>query len=411
MQRLIIERLGHKGDGIAASPDPANGPIFVPGVLPGEEVEGVVENGIMAAPKIVTPSDQRVKGPCRHSKSCGGCQLQHASDSFASAWKTEVIRRALDAQGLETELRSCITSAPQTRRRASFSARRTKKGALAGFHKKGSDVVVAVPDCQLVSPEIAASLPLVEDLAVLGASRKGELSALVTQSKSGLDVSVTGGKPVDTPLREALGALGRKYHLARVTWDDEALTRHPPVQRFGVADVTPPPGAFLQATPDGEAALLASVREALGPVKYVADLFAGCGTFALPLAQDARVHAVEGDKAMIAALDHGWRNAQGLKHVTHAARDLFRNPLLPDELEKFDGVVIDPPRAGAEAQVEQLARARVRKIAFVSCNPVTFARDAAHLTANGYALNWVQVVDQFRWSTHVELAAEFEYKG
>ncbi len=407
MQRLIIERLGHKGDGIAL--DPAIGQIFVPGVLPGEEVEGIVEDGIMAAPKIVTPSDQRVKAPCRHSKSCGGCQLQHAHDDFASSWKTDVVRRALVAQGLEADIRPCITSAPQTRRRASFSAKRTKKGALAGFHKKGSDVVIAVPDCQLVSPAISAALPLVEDLAVLGASRKGELSVLVTESLSGLDVSVSGGKPVDTPLREALGGLARKYNLARVTWEDEALTRLPPIQRFGVADVTPPPGAFLQATPDGEAALLSSVRDALGPVKYIADLFAGCGTFALPLAQDVRVHAVEGDKAMTAALDHGWRNAQGLKQVTHEARDLFRNPLLPDELAKFDGIVIDPPRAGAEAQVEQLARCQIPRIAFVSCNPVTFARDAARLVANGYRLNWVQVVDQFRWSTHVELAAEFEY--
>lgn len=405
MQQVTIERLGHKGDGIAA------GPIFVPATLPGEVVEGVVENGIMAAPKIVTPSDDRVKAPCRHAKSCGGCQLQHASDVFASAWKTDVVARALEAQGLKTEIRACLTSPPGSRRRASFSAKRTKKGALAGFHRKGSDIVVETPDCQLVSPKIAASLPLVEELAVLGASRKGELSVLVTESLSGLDISVTGGKPVDSPLREALGALGRKYDLARITWDDEALTRLPPVQRFGVADVTPPPGAFLQATPQGEAALLASVREALGTVKHVADLFAGCGTFALPLAQDARVHAVEGDKAMTKALDHGWRNAQGLKHVTHEARDLFRNPLLPDELERFDGVVIDPPRAGAEAQVEQLARCEIPRIAFVSCNPVTFARDAARLVASGYALNWVQVVDQFRWSTHVELAAELEFKG
>ncbi len=409
MQRLIIERLGHKGDGIAS--DPVIGQIFVPGVLPGEEVEGVVEGGVMAAPKIVTPSDQRVKAPCRHAKACGGCQLQHAHDDFASTWKTDVVRRALEAQGLEADIRACITSSPQTRRRASFSAKRTKKGALAGFHKKGSDVVVEVPDCQLVAPVIGAALPLVQDLAVLGASRKGELSVLVTQSLTGLDVSVTGGKPVDTALREELGAMARKYGLARVTWDDEALTRLPPIQRFGAADVTPPPGAFLQATPEGEAALLAAVRDALGPVKYVADLFAGCGTFALPLAQDARVHAVEGDKAMTKALDHGWRNAQGLKHVTHEARDLFRNPLLPDELDKFDGVVIDPPRAGAEAQVEQMARCKIPRIAFVSCNPVTFARDAARLVANGYALNWVQVVDQFRWSTHVELAAEREYKG
>jgi 23S rRNA (uracil1939-C5)-methyltransferase len=401
MQRMIIERLGHKGDGIAA------GPVFVPGTLPGEEVEGVVEDGVMAAPKIVTPSDQRVKAPCRHAKSCGGCQLQHASDDFVAEWKADVVRRAFEAQGIETDLRPVLTSPMASRRRAAFSAKRTKKGALAGFHRKGSDVVVEVPDCQLGKPILAEAQPMGQDLAVLGSSRKGELSVTVTESQMGLDVAVSGGKAVDTPLRSALGELGRKYDLARITWDDEALTRLPPALRFGTADVVPPPGAFLQATQEGEAALLDGVLEALGDVKHVADLFAGCGTFALPLATRARVHAVEGEKAMIAALDHGWRNAKAVKHVTHEARDLFRNPLLPDELAPFDGVVIDPPRAGAEAQVEQLALARVPKIAFVSCNPVTFARDAARLLEAGYEMPWVQVVDQFRWSTHVELVAAF----
>jgi 23S rRNA (uracil1939-C5)-methyltransferase len=398
---MIIERLGHRGDGIAP------GPVYVPGTLPGEEVEGDVLNGAMAAPKIVTPSENRVKAPCRHAKSCGGCQLQHASDGFVEEWKTDVVRRALVAQGLDAPIRGCHTSPARSRRRASFSARRTKKGALAGFHRKGSDVVVEVPDCQLVSPKLAGAIPMVQDLAVLGASRKGELSVLVTDSPLGLDISVTGGKPIDTDLRSALGELGRKYGLSRITWDDESLTRMPPYQTFGSAQVTPPPGAFLQATPDGEQTLLDAVQEALGDVKHIADLFAGCGTFALPLAQQTRVHAVEGSRAMMLALDHGWRNAQGLKHVTFEARDLFRNPLLPDELKRFDGVVIDPPRAGAEAQCEQLAAARVPKIAFVSCNPVTFARDALILVQAGYRLNWVQVVDQFRWSTHVELAASF----
>ncbi|MCV6596145.1 MAG: class I SAM-dependent RNA methyltransferase, partial [Mangrovicoccus sp.] len=159
MQRMIIERLGHRGDGIAP------GPVYVPGTLPGEEVEGDVLNGAMAAPKIVTPSENRVKAPCRHAKSCGGCQLQHASDGFVEEWKTEVVRRALVAQGLDAPIRGCHTSPARSRRRASFSARRTKKGALAGFHRKGSDVVVEVPDCQLVSPKLAGAIPMVQDLA------------------------------------------------------------------------------------------------------------------------------------------------------------------------------------------------------------------------------------------------------
>ena len=184
--------------------------------------------------------------------------------------------------------------------------------------------------------------------------------------------------------------------------------RQPPVQRFGTAGVTPPPGAFLQATKDGEQALLQAVLEATQGPKRVVDLFAGSGTFSLPLAQSAEVHAVEGEAAMTQALDQGWRKAQGLKRVTTEARDLFRRPLMPDELKRFDAVVaMDPPRAGAEAQVAELAQAQRPVIAYVSCNPVTFARDAKTLVNAGYTLEWVQVVDQFRWSSHTELAARF----
>ena len=389
MEQVTIERLGHQGDGIAP------GPVFVPGTLPGERVEGEIDGGVMRDARILTPSEMRVGAPCRHAKGCGGCQLQHARDDFVAGWKQDVVRQALAAHGLETEFRPCSTSKPQSRRRAAFSVRRTKKGALAGFHMKGSDVIVPVPDCLLVDPKLSAALPLVEELAVLGASRKGALSVLVTVSLMGLDLAVSGGKPLDPALQSDLADLARAHDVARIAWGDEvALTRRPPTQRMGRAEVVPPPGAFLQATPEGEAALLSGVREITGDAAHVVDLFAGCGTFALPLAETARVHAVEGDRAMMAALDKGWRMAEGLRHVTHEARDLFRNPLLPDELKRFDAAVIDPPRAGAEAQVAELARAGIPRIAYVSCNPVTFACDAAALDLAGYTLDWLRVVDQ-----------------
>ena len=199
----------------------------------------------------------------------------------------------------------------------------------------------------------------------------------------------------------------QKLGLARLTWDGEVIaTRLPPWQPFGAARVTPPPGAFLQATREGEAAMLRTVEEIVGSASKVVDLFAGCGTFSLPLAKNAEVHAVEGERAMMKALDQGWRMAQGLKKVTTETRDLFRNPLLAREL-RFDAVVIDPPRAGAEAQCLELAQSGVPKVAFVSCNPVTFARDAATLIRGDYQLEWVQVVDQFRWSSHIELVGCF----
>ena len=400
MTTVKIKRLGHLGDGIA------DGPIYVPAALPGEVVSGTLDGEHLRDPKIDTPSENRVKPPCSHAKSCGGCQLQHASDAFVSDWKRDVVRQALAAHGIAVDLGEPVMSPPQSRRRATFSVRRTKKGALAGFHMKASDTIISVPNCQLVHSDLTAALPMVEALGVLGASRKGELSVLVTRSDTGLDVSVMGGKEMDVDLHQSLAELAREYDLARIAWDGEiALQRRAPVLRLGSADVTPPPGAFLQATKEGEVALIDAVKRALTGAKRVIDLFAGCGTFALPLARDSMVHAVEGDRDMVNALDHAWRNAEGLKRITHESRDLFRNPLLPDELSKFDGVVIDPPRAGAAAQVAELASAKIPRIAHVSCNPATFARDTATLIRAGYDVEWVQVVDQFRWSTHVELVA------
>ena len=334
--------------------------------------------------------------------------MQHASDDFVAEFKLGVVKASLDAHGIETIFKPLQTSPAQSRRRATFAAKRTKKGAMAGFHGRGSDVVIEIPGCQLLDPAVLGALPIAEKLAVIGTSRKAPLAVTVTASRGGLDISVQNGKELDGPLRQELAHLCDSLGLARLTWDGEVIAmRTPPVQRFGAAKVTPPPGAFLQATPHGEAALITAVREAVGDARHVIDLFAGSGTFSLPLADRAEVHAVEGDAAMTAALDHGWRMSTGLKPVTTEARDLFRRPLLPDELAKTNAVVIDPPRAGAEAQIAEIVKAMPPVLAYVSCNPVTFARDAAVLIAAGYTLNWVQVVDQFRWSSHVELAAQF----
>ncbi|KUJ78071.1 RNA methyltransferase [Ruegeria marisrubri] len=401
-QAFTILRLGHQGDGIA------EGPVYAPRTLPGEVVSGTLAGNQLTDIRVEQPSDHRVKAPCRHYKACGGCQLQHASDAFVADWKVGVVRNALAAQGLEAEMRPIHTSPAQSRRRAVIAVRRTKKGTLAGFHGRASDVITEIPDCLLLDPALIAGIPVAEALALLGGSRKGVLAVTLTLSETGLDVAVKGGKPLDGPLELALAQATEKHGLARLTWDDEVIAmRVPPVQRFGRAEVVPPPGAFLQATKDGEQALLQAVQEAVSGAKRVADLFAGSGTFSLPLAEDAEVHAVEGDAAMTRALEKGWRKAQGLKRVTVEARDLFRRPLMPDELTRFDAVVLDPPRAGAEAQVSELAQAKRPVIAYVSCNPVTFARDAKTLVEAGYRLNWVQVVDQFRWSSHVELTASF----
>jgi 23S rRNA (uracil1939-C5)-methyltransferase len=403
MDQYHITRLGHLGDGIA------EGPLFAPLTLPGEVVTARRDSDQLRDIKIVTPSEHRVSPPCRHFKSCGGCQLQHASDTFLADWKIDVVRTALAAQGIDADFAPIHVSPPLSRRRATFAARRTKKGAMVGFHAKGSDVITDIPGCQLLHPDLLQARPVAEALAIAGASRKHSLDVAVTLSLNGLDIAVSGGKPLDGPLRLELAQLAQAHDLARLAWEDEIIvTRLPPEQDFGGVTVTPPPGAFLQATQDGEAALRREVGQITKGAKRIVDLFAGCGTFSLPLATQAEVHAVEGSPAMMTALDAAWRHGSGLKAVSHEARDLFRRPLMPDELKSFGAAVIDPPRAGAEAQIAELCRSDIPVIAHVSCSPASFARDARTLLNAGFKMGQVQVVDQFRWSAHVELVAAFQ---
>lgn len=403
--RLTIERLGHLGDGIAP------GPVFVPRVLPGEVVEGEVKDGRMDAPAIVTPSADRRRAPCPHYAACGGCALQHATDDFVARWKTEVVETALASHAIRAPLRPIITSPERSRRRATLAARRTKKGTIIGFHGRASGTLVELKDCTLLDPGLMAVFPALREMTERGGSRSAELAITLTRTESGIDVAVAGGKPMDAALFTTLARIAESADLSRLTWGDEVVaSRRPSLQRFGTALVAPPAGAFLQATREGEAALLSCVRGAVGPARRIADLFSGAGTFTLPLAAQAEMHAAESDEAMLAALGTGARHTQGLHRITTEARDLFRRPLLPDELARFDAVVIDPPRAGAEAQVTEIGRSAVKLMAYVSCNPVTFARDVAILTAAGFSLDWVQPVDQFRWSTHIEVAARLSRK-
>ncbi len=269
-------------------------------------------------------------------------------------------------------------------------------------------MITEIPDCQLLMPQLLALLPVLHKITVLVASRKSELRFTVTHSEAGADIDVRHAPTPDAPMQMQLAVLAAQSGIARLVWNGEPVAEIcPPYQRFADCRVTPPAGAFLQATAQGEQALVSAVMRRLSGVGSVLDLFAGCGTFSLPAARFARVHAVEGSAQMMAALEQGWRCGSGLKQLTTEARDLFRQPLLPDELAAYDAVIIDPPRAGAERQFEQIALARPKIVAVVSCNPVSFARDAAILLNAGYQMAEIEVVDQFRWSTHVELATCF----
>lgn len=395
---MRVESLSHHGLGRLADGT------LVPRVLPGEEVEARPDGSW----RVLTPSEDRVTAPCPHFARCGGCAVQHAADPYVAGWKAGIVQGALDGQGLGGEVGPVLTSPPHARRRARLAGRRLRRGALVGFHARASGEIVDVPRCQVVTPAILALLPALRDLVALAASRDREVSLTVTDAEGGLDVALDAGLALTTDLRTRGAAWAEAAGVARFTWNNEAVAlRAPPWVAMGPARVVPPPGAFLQATQAAQGDLVAWGLAATAGAARVADLFAGCGTFALPLATRAAVHAVESDAAMLGALAAGWRGAGGLHRLTTEARDLFRRPLEPVELRAFDAVVLDPPRAGAEAQAAALAASAVPIVAYVSCSPPTFARDARILAAGGYRMGPVTVVDQFRWSAHVELAARF----
>ncbi|MEM1300538.1 MAG: class I SAM-dependent RNA methyltransferase, partial [Pseudomonadota bacterium] len=326
--------------------------------------------------------------------------------------KGDLVRRALVARGIEdVEIRPIVTSPPRSRRRVALSAKRTRKGAVIGLNAIGTNTILPIDTCGVATRPITDALPSLERLVMAGASRSGTMRLTVTDTLGGLDVAVEGGKPVEGGLYGELIAISATSDFARLSWEGEVVVvRRAPEIQIGSALVQPPPGGFLQATASGEAALWAGVREAVGDARRVADLFAGAGTFSLPLAQRAEVHAVEGISEALEALDTAWRRTEGLKKIGTETRDLYHRPLLPMEFKPFDAVVLDPPRQGARAQCEHLAKAEVKRIAAASCNPATFARDVRLLIDGGYQLDWVQPIDQFLWSPHVELIAALSRK-
>ncbi|MEO0670977.1 MAG: class I SAM-dependent RNA methyltransferase, partial [Pseudomonadota bacterium] len=250
MPELTIERLGAQGDGVAS------GPVFVARALPGEAVEGDVVEGRMDAPRIIEPSPARVKAPCAHYKACGGCAVQHASDDLVADWKRGLVQHAMAQHGVEAEVLAPITSPAAARRRVGISARRTKSGALAGFHGRKSETIVDVQHCHVLDPALAPAFDIARHLARTGASRSAELSVMATASLDGLDVAVIGGKPLEPSQQAELGLYCGAHGIARLTWNDEVIgLRHPPRQACGPAHVVPPPGAFLQATEHAQTVL------------------------------------------------------------------------------------------------------------------------------------------------------------
>ena len=360
---------------------------------------------------IVEPGPHHAHPPCRHFPECGGCQLQHVDDEGYAGFLVDRVAWALSAQGLEpAEIRRPHLSPPRSRRRASLSAERRGNQLLVGFKAEGSHRIVDMRECHILRPELFALVgPLRPLLLKLLPNRRGG-SVRMTLADQGVDVLIEGIEATGLDAVESLAAFAAEHRLARLALDSglgpETLWEPDPVTvTLGGTAVGFPHNGFLQATVEGEKVLVAAVGEAVGPAATVADLFAGVGTFALALGP--RVLAVEGDRNAALALRAAAQRGERQIFVDH--RDLYRRPLDMAELDRFDAVVLDPPRAGAVDQSINLARSRVPRIAYVSCNPATFGRDAKALVEGGYGLSWVQPVGQFRWSTHVELVAFFEH--
>ncbi len=406
-----IVRVGAQGDGMTET-----GRAIALG-LPGERVKarsvtdrsGKTHNRLI---EVVTPSAQRAKPPCPHFEACGGCALQHWEMSAYSAWKRDLVQTTLERAGFNIDCAPIVTTPLHSRRRAGLHARKVGKTVEIGFKARRSWDLVPIHTCPITDPAIVTALPALKALAAgLFEHPKSAPILHVTASLTGLDIDISGverGKSggLSADARMTIAMTAAEADFARVTIGGEiAYGARPPMVRFGRAAVELPAGSFLQATPQAEKAMFDLVTAGIGNASRVADLFCGAGTFTFPLAEKAVVQAIDGSAPAIAALKRAIATAPGLKTINVEARDLFRRPLLAAEMRELDAVVFDPPRAGAEAQAHEIATSKVNRVVAVSCNPQTFVRDAKILGDAGFSLDSVTPIDQFLWSSHVELVA------
>jgi len=409
-EQLTIARVGHQGDGIAETP---GGAVFVPGTLPGEVVRAVVRDGRAEDIEILEASADRVPIQSQTYAECGVAPLQHWASAPYLAWKRDLVVETLEREGIETEVEATVATPPGVRRRIALHARRDEDGQVVlGFKGRRSWRVVPLAHCPLSDPRINAALPSLAAVAApfLGGAKSAP-TLHVTVTDSGLDVDITGversGRSADVAQQGVRAA--RTADLARLSMDGEVLVMmRQPTVRFGRATVPLPPASFMQASPVAEAAMVERAVAAVRGAKRIADLFCGAGTFTFPLAEVAPVLAADASAGAIAGLKAGAGTAQGLKGIDAQARDLFRRPLSPHDLKGIEAIVIDPPRPGALEQTQQFAGTKsVSVVVGVSCNPATFARDARVLIDAGFVLERVTPIDQFLWSTHVELVGVF----
>jgi len=407
-ETLVIDHVGLRGDGVARLNGAAR---YVPYTLPGERVDAaaVATSDRMQLVAIRTPSPQRIDPFCAHFGACGGCAIQHWQPEAYRAWKRKLVVDALARADIDIEVAEIVDAHGAGRRRVTLHARRATDGSFpVGFTAPNSHAVIAIDDCPILDPALDGALDAARAIAALLKPVAKPLDIQITAADNGLDIDIRGSGPLPSRIVAALSRLAEQYRLARLTrYGELVLMRTPPTVTMGSATVPLPPGSFLQATVAGEETLATLTAAHCGKAKRIVDLFCGVGPFALRLAAKARIAALDSDAVAIASLRKAAASAHGLKPITADARDLFRRPLVPQELRDVDVVVFDPPRQGAEAQSRQLAASKVPTIVAVSCNVVTFVRDARILIDGGYKLESVTPVDQFRHTPHVELVARF----
>jgi 23S rRNA (uracil1939-C5)-methyltransferase len=398
-RQLQIARLGAQGDGIA---DTDAGPRYVAFALPGEQVEA----GGEGLPRLMSPpSADRAMPLCRHFGECGGCVAQHMGERLYAEWKRGVVVAAFRQRGLDPEIAPLSCLPPGSRRRAVLTARRIGCRIVLGYRRRRSHDLVGIGECPVLLPDIVAKLPALR--AIAAALPPPEVHLTVLATLPGLDVAVdAGGNRLGPASAALIGRIALEHRLARVTIDGVTIVERaaPVLTAAGVA-IPVPPGAFVQAAEDAEGLMAGLVLAAVGRANRVADLFCGIGSFTFGLARRAGVLALDRDRPAIAALTAAARRVQGLKPIEARVRDLFREPLSAKELEPFEAVVFDPPRAGARSQAQQLARSKVSTVVAVSCDPGTLARDARLLVDAGYAIERITPIDQFVFSAHVEAVA------
>jgi 23S rRNA (uracil1939-C5)-methyltransferase len=403
---LTAQSLGARGDAVLP------GPVYAPGLLPGESAELEVRGERGRVIRRLTESPDRVTPACPVADRCGGCSVQHMELGAYRAWKRGLVVEALQRAGVKAEVAELVDAHGEGRRRATFHAMNSGGRLVFGFMERAGDQIVDLHDCPVAHPAIRAAIPALRKLAKAAAHPKRKLEIAVAASDSGLDVALTGADKLDLAMRESAADSAGSNGWARVTINGDPVFKiADPVFKTGSVVLSPPPGGFLQATAAGEAVLAGIVMEAARGAARVIDLYAGSGAFALRLAAQAPVLAVEGDDGPLNALNHAARRTPGLKPVDAKVRDLALEPLSVNELAGADLVVLDPPRAGAKTQCERLSDSAVPVIVSISCNPATFARDAAILIEGGYLMGPVTPVDQFAWTGHVEVAAVFKRRS